>query len=176
MQTLYKFLRTGLKSDQGTHAWKVGEWCKIDGALEMCANGFHASVRPIDALGHVSGEIIAEVEVQGEHEEQTDKQVWSEMRIKRAWLWKKEDSVSLAIFAAELVIGVYEEKHPNDDRPRKAIEAAKAWLADPSEKPVFADAIYAAAAAADAARAARASSDKCNQFMLDRLPALEEIS
>ena len=50
------------------------------------------------------------------------------MKIVRAWHWKKEDSVALSIYAAELVIGYYEKIYPNDDRPRKAIEAAKAWL------------------------------------------------
>ena len=43
-----------------------------------------------------------------------------------------------AIACAELVLPIFEEKYPNDDRPRKAIEAAK----DKSQ-----DATYAAAAA-----------------------------
>src|SRR5574343_68873 len=57
-----------------------------------------------------------------------------EMRVLRAWAWSKEDSVALAVYAAELVIHIYEERYPDDKRPRQAIEAAKAWLKDPNEK------------------------------------------
>jgi len=34
----------------------------------------------------------------------------------------------IAIFAAELVLPIFEKKYPDDDRPRKAIEAKKSWL------------------------------------------------
>ncbi len=34
----------------------------------------------------------------------------------------------IAIYAAELVLPVYEKKYPDDDRPRKAIQAKKDWL------------------------------------------------
>jgi len=47
------------------------------------------------------------------------------MRVIKTYQWKKEDSVKLAIFAAEQVIEIYEKKYPNDKRPREAIEAAK---------------------------------------------------
>ena len=75
------------------------------------------------------------------------------MQIIKAWQWTKEDSVAMAIYAAELVIDYYEMKSPNDSGPRKAIEAAKAWIANPTQ-----DAADAADAAADAAAyAARAA-------------------
>ena len=54
--------------------------------------------------------------------------------------------VRLACECAEHVLHVYESKHPNDDRPRRAIEAARAWANDPSE----ANKTLAAYAAADA--------------------------
>lgn len=63
-----------------------------------------------------------------ESEIQDDKQCWSEMRIVEWHRWTKKDSVALAIFAAELVIDNFEKEYPEDDRPRKAIEAAKAVL------------------------------------------------
>jgi hypothetical protein len=90
------------------------------------------------------------------------------MRLVEAWEWTKEDSVGLAIFAAELAIHIYEKRKPGDDRPRKAIEAAKKWLADPSEEnrkgaqiaASSSAAAYAASAAyaSDAASSAAASS------------------
>ena len=39
-----------------------------------------------------------------------------------------EQKVQYAIFAAEQVIDIFEKKYPSDDRPRKAIEAAKNYL------------------------------------------------
>jgi hypothetical protein len=87
-----------------------------------------------DALSYVKGEILCEVEAKGKHYTGDDKSTWPQMRIIRAWNWTQKDSVALSIFAAELVIENYEKKYPDDDRPRKAIEAAKAWLRDPSNK------------------------------------------
>ena len=152
-KTLYKFLRTGLKSDRKGFGWKIGEWQHVDGEIECCENGFHASYTPLQALGYVRGEIIAEVEVKGKSDKESDKEAWSDMRIVRAWNWTKEDSVELAIFAAEQVIDIFEKKVPGDDRPRKAIEAAKAYLAA-----VKAGDKNAAAYAAKAAYAAYAAS------------------
>jgi len=68
----------------------------------------------------------------------------------------KKQVVKYAVFAAEQVIEIYEKKYPEDDRPRKAIEAAKAYLKKPcastkKKAAAYADAADAAAAAADAA-------------------------
>ena len=43
----------------------------------------------------------------------------------------KQEQRSLALWTAdcaEHVLPFFEEKHPQDDRPRKAIEAARAWV------------------------------------------------
>jgi hypothetical protein len=67
--------------------------------------------------------------------------------------------VQWAVLCAESVLSIYESKYPNDNRPRAAIEAAKAWMNNPSEENrIVADAAYAAAdAAANAAYAAAAA-------------------
>ena len=66
--------------------------------------------------------------------------------------------VSYGVYAAEQVIDIFEKKYPDDDRPRKAIEAAKKCIKSPTKKNknAAADAAYAAYAAAadDAAYAA----------------------
>jgi hypothetical protein len=69
-----------------------------------------------------------------------------------------EQKVQYAIFAAEQVIDIYEKKYPDDDRPRKAIEAVKNYLKDRSKKNAAdaAAAAYAAYAAAAAAAYAAA--------------------
>ena len=64
--------------------------------------------------------------------------------------------VDISVRFAESVLPIFESKHPNDDRPRKAIEAAKAYIANPCKK--TADAANASAAsAAYAAYAAHAA-------------------
>ena len=57
--------------------------------------------------------------------------------------------LAYAIFAAEQVIEIFEKKYPKDKRPRKAIEAAKAFLKNDTHKNRVA-AGAAAGAAADA--------------------------
>ena len=60
--------------------------------------------------------------------------------------------IQYAVFAAEQVIKIYEDKYPDDNRPRKAIEAAKEYLKNPSNA-----ATKAAKAANDAAANAAAN-------------------
>jgi hypothetical protein len=72
---------------------------------------------------------------------------------------QKEVQILFAILCAESVLKYFENKYPNDNRPRKAIEAAKNYLKDPSaaNKKVAYAAAYAAAAADAAAYAAAAA-------------------
>jgi len=67
--------------------------------------------------------------------------------------------IQYAIFAAESVIKIFEKKYPNDDRPRKAIEAAKEYLKNPSTENKKAAAYAAAYAAYAAAYAAADAAD-----------------
>ena len=153
----WKFLveRNGrIESYHGSQTWEVGQWVDYPDDLELYASGLHASPNPLAALGYVKGDLLAQVEVRGVHIETDDKSVHSSMRLTKVYRWSKEDSVALAVFAAEQVIEIFESARPGDDRPRKAIEAAKAWLADHS-----ANARAAANAAAYAAYAAYAAAD-----------------
>ena len=68
-------------------------------------------------------------------------------------LMSHKQKVKYALFAAEQVLDIFEKKYPEDDRPRKAIEAAKAWLKNPCKETAYA-AANAADAAANAAYAA----------------------
>jgi len=159
-ETLYKFLDEkggALRSRHGDQTWKVGETYSLpaDVEPELCSRGFHASRTPLDALGYVKGNIIAAVEVSGLSDIGGDKEAWQSMTITAAYRWTRHDSVALAVYAAELVLHLFEARHPDDNRPRKAIEAAKAYLRGES----YASASDAAYAAADAASAAYAASD-----------------
>ena len=74
--------------------------------------------------------------------------------------------LAYASFASEQVLHIFEEKYPNNNNPRKAINAAKKVLENDTEKnrraaaiAVFATTAAAAAAAAYAAYAAAAADD-----------------
>ena len=76
---------------------------------------------------------------------------WANWTIVRLMTHKQK--VQYAVYAAEQVIEIFEKKYQNDKRPREAIEAAKAYLKDPSDKNKnaaanAANAAYAAAYAA----------------------------
>jgi len=83
-----------------------------------------------------------------------DKVGWANWLISR--LLAKENKSRYAIYSAELVIHLFEKEHPHDDRPRKAIEAAKNYLNDPTKENRSAawDSGEAAWSAGHAARAA----------------------
>ena len=86
-------------------------------------------------------------------------------------LLTKEQNIKISIGVAEIVLNLYENKYPDDKRPRKAIEAAKVYLktrnaaaayaayadAAAAADASFADASFAAAAAYAAYAAAYAS-------------------
>lgn len=169
MTKRYKFLRTGFKSDSGNHKWKVGEWYTYDGELKMCERGFHCSKGIYQAFSYVQGEILAEVEVKGKHLSENNKEVWQKMRAVRVWKWKKKDSVLFAIYAAKLVLKEFEDRYPDDKRPREAIEAAQKYADHPTKKNAAAawDAWDAEAAAWAAARAAARAAEAAINKKLD---------
>ena len=70
-------------------------------------------------------------------------------------LMTHKQQIRYAIYAAEQVIKIYEDKYPDDKRPKEAIEAAKAYLKRPTK--ANKDKAYAAAYAANAANAANAA-------------------
>jgi hypothetical protein len=83
---------------------------------------------------------------------------WANWGITR--LLDKTGRVKYAIYAAKQVIKIYEDKYPNDKRPREAIKAAEQYIKSPTKENANASyAAYAAAyAAANAAYAASAAS------------------
>jgi hypothetical protein len=136
-------------SDYDKSEWVVGQW-RVNPypVIEEC-EGLNCSEMIVDAMWFVNCEVLAQVEIRGTTIQSDNKVTAQEMRIVKAWKWEKKDSVSMSIYAAERTIGYYEKEYPDDPRPRNAIEAAKAWLANPTND-------AAASAAADAAADASA--------------------
>ena len=74
-------------------------------------------------------------------------------------LMNKNQCVKIAIFSARGVLHIFEEKYPEDKRPRKAIEAVETYLKEPSERNrELTDAAYTAAASASASAASASAS------------------
>ena len=72
---------------------------------------------------------------------------------------RRRVQVQFAVLCAESVLHIYENQYPDDNRPRKAIEAAQNYLKKPSNAAAYAayeaaKAAYAAIAAYEAANAA----------------------
>ena len=62
---------------------------------------------------------------------------------------ERPDKIKYAVYAAALVLHIYEDRYPEDKRPRMAIAAARRYLKNPTEKNKAA--AYAAYIATDAA-------------------------
>jgi len=122
------------------------EWLK---SLNPCIGGFKWWCR----CGERDPIKFLEVGFEGDH--------WNY----RCWLMirllSNKNQVKIAIYSAKLVLPIFEERYPNDDRPRKAIDAAYAAAADAAAyaaaADVAADAAYADAAASAARAAASAA-------------------
>lgn len=109
------------------HKFRLNKWYKVDN-IQICERGFHASENIIDAMRYVTAAWLAIVEVKGECQKHNDKHCWSEMKVVKWYKWTKKDSISLAVYASELVLPNFEIKFPNDKSLREAIEAAKRVL------------------------------------------------
>jgi len=84
----------------------------------------------------------------------------------------KRVCVEIAIFCAREVLPAFEAEYPGDDRPRKAIEAAEAYLRDPCGRTMDAAAdaaAYAANAAAYAAYADDTAKAKMKRKICDHI-------
>ena len=77
----------------------------------------------------------------------------------------RKGAIAYAIHAAESVLMIFEGEYPKDDRPRKAIEAAKAVLLDdsPENREKAASAAHSAAESA-AYSAAYSAADKAADY------------
>ena len=110
--------------------------------------------------------LIAEKEFKGDIIKILDALIYKNRFLDANWLFteyaNKKQCVLYAIFAAELVLHLFENKYPKDKRPKEAIQAAKDYVKNPCKKTkdaadAAADAAYAAYAAYDDANAADAA-------------------
>jgi len=76
---------------------KAGETLSVEGKIECCSRGLHASVRPLDALQYAPGGVVCRVEVWGDVQTEKDKIAGRNRRV----LWMADATVALRIFACD---------------------------------------------------------------------------
>ena len=113
------------QNDDGT--WTPGEWMpEVRGNLEPCANGYH--VVTLEQLPDWLGERIFEVEPGDEIVHEDNKSVTRTCRLTRECTgWNERTARLFACDCAERVLYLFEARHPDDGRPRKAIEIARRY-------------------------------------------------
>ena len=140
---------------KGKHA---GKWMPAVKPI-LCKSGYHFVT--LNQLPHWIGPTLYELEVRGKILRANDKSVAAQARlIRRVDTWNEKTLRIFAADCAEHVLGIYEKMYPNDDRPRKAIQAARNFanvLIDASAASAAYDASAASAAAAEAAYGASAA-------------------
>ena len=157
--TGYKFLTAEMESKNGDCGkWVLGEWKRHEGPLEMCHSGFHYCKEPLDAFEYVAyGDILTVVEARGDEITEGDKTVAREMRVVKV-LDTKRVAVRFAVACARRSLPRYEKDYPGDKRVRAAVEAAEAYLKDPSK--ANRSAAWSAARRSWSAALSRAKCDK----------------
>ena len=161
--TYYKILNNG-KSPYANFDYteylpkngKPGKWLPKFDKLELCKSGYHVT----DAehlIDWIDGNQLFEVEVEGKALKGDNKTTCQKIRfVRQVEGWNDKNLRFFAFWCAEQVLPIYEEKYPDDNRPRRAIETARRYaegLATEGELAAARTAAWAAAwaAASDAA-------------------------
>ena len=168
----YKVLGKGRGAcNGGSGKWpRRGTWLEAKGPLAPCQNGLHLC-RLGDLVSWLNEEIW---EVEPAPGTETivcnDKVVVRKARLVRQLSgWNEKTARLFAADCAERVLPIYEKQYPDDNRPRKAIDAARKYTLGEITKEELAAAGAAARAAAraaawDAARAAAWAAERERQI------------
>lgn len=128
---LYKVLGNGgIACNGGSGKWnlpvdkKPGKWMpKIENIIP-CRSGYHLCRRE-DLLLWLNEEIY-EAEGRGKSIRDENKDVFQQARlIRKIDNWNEKNTRLFATDCVEHVLNVWEKKYPNNDSPRKAIQAAR---------------------------------------------------
>ncbi len=160
MKTIYKVLASdGTPCHGGSGKWfmpkgkRPGKWMPAIKDIQPCARGYHFV--NLEQLPTWLGPTLYEVEVRGQVTHLADKSVAEQARlIRKVEIWNDKTLRLFAADCAEHVLGIYERVCPKDDRPRKAIQAARDFangLIDRNAAHAAANAAYSAAEATYAA-------------------------
>ena len=119
------WLKNDMTSGSGDEKpWVIGETRTIKGKIELCTRGYHSSESWYDALQYARGAMACIVEISGKTIQRGDKQVSATCKLIDARDAAKV-LMEFDIDCAERVLPNFEKYNPHDDRPRKAIKAAR---------------------------------------------------
>ena len=130
---LYKVLNDDNRSMHGGNClWSLptakspGKWMPAIKPIP-CKQGYHLCRDAIQLL-HWLGPVIWEVEARGEIVEADNKVVAEQARlVAHINTWNELNARLFAADCAEHVLPIFEREYPNDKRPRKAVEATRAF-------------------------------------------------
>jgi hypothetical protein len=153
-------------TDHLPHGKRPGKWLPPIADPRPCARGYHVVTAShlFDHWGR-EGSVLYVAEVRGAIATDTDKLACEQTRlVERVGVLTRGVLVTFAADCAARVLPIFEAKFPDDDRPRKAIEAARlgAVAAAAARAADAANAAYAHAAAYAAANAAYAAAAAAN--------------
>ncbi len=155
MPRLYKWMLPGMLTPTQKKPWPVavGEWTPNESPV-LCESGWHG-VTEKDVLTHLPSQLGSQlyvVEARGViHGD--DKFVASSMKLGQCIGTTDESNLRLfACDVAEDVLHLFEERYPNDSRPRTAIDVGRRFVSGEATK----DELDAARAAVRAAAGAAA--------------------
>ena len=154
LDTLIKITATDRSSMHGGDGkWTKNRWRSVTPPLDPCIHGLHV-VTIRQAIAWL-GPRIGIAEVGGTRLDEPDKTIVERARVIE-WLstWNERTARLFAADCAEHVLHHFEDRYPDDDRPRKAIAATR----DYAEGRITEAARYAARSAADSADSAAADS------------------
>ena len=169
-KTLFKATGVGAESCHGGRGkWykphsqtRPGKWMPLIKDICPCKRGYHVCEGV--QIFHWFSEELYEVEIRGKQTQGLNKIVAEQARlVKRIKTWNDRTVRLFACDCAKRVLHIFEEKYPEDKRPRKAIEVArkhaKGEAAEAELKEAAVDAVDAADAVVDAVDAADAAAD-----------------
>jgi hypothetical protein len=149
-EPVYKWLNGREATHISGYRYRLGQWRAVKGPLVPCENGLHL-MRPEHLSRWIARDLFV-AEYEGEVLDAGDKIIVRKARIvEHLTGWNERTARLAAADFAEAVLPIYEARHPDDDRPRKAIEAARAFANGEIDAAAWAAAGAAATAAASAA-------------------------
>jgi hypothetical protein len=155
-ETYYKWLKPDRTTTYQRVKWpkRVGVWTP-DTTPVICVSGWHLATHQGIAEHARNGAVLWIAEGRGASVAADDKVAFSSARlVSQVGTLTQIIAVQWAAKCAKRVLRHYEDRYPEDKRPREAIQAALKWAKDPTEanRTTYADAaIYAADAATYAA-------------------------
>ena len=120
----YHFLKDNMCGGYGKEPpWKVGETRSVEGKLEMCSWGYHASPSWLAALNYAQGGMACIVELSGDILKDENKSVAQTRKLIEA----RDSSKTLREFACQCAERALKRAKITDERSWEAVKVARLY-------------------------------------------------